>query len=186
MAETDTKQTAASIPRSTPGGCVTVQQNDRLLTMKTHLIRAAIAALGMFLCAVVGFFAPPLWQSTSGRDARPYITMAVLILILAVVLRRGFRWRVADFILGLVAAQVVIVAVIVYFADIFSGFTWSQLPMFMLQAAHSILMWLVFANAFIGLPWLLGFGLGSLWLWLSEKYADTRTDRIRRSQKEMP
>jgi len=143
--------------------------------MKTHLIRAAIAALGMFLCAVVGCFALLLLQGVSGRSSLPFITTAVLILILAVVLRRGFRWQVADFILGLVAAQVIMVPVIVFLADLFSGFTWSQLPMFMLKAALITLMWLAFANVVVGLPWLLGWGLGSLWLRFSGRNANTTT-----------
>ena len=148
--------------------------------MKTHLIRAAIAALAMFPCAVVGLFALPLLQGASGRSLLPYITMAVLILILAVVLRRGFRWQVADFILGLVAAQVIIVAVIVYVGGLFSGFTGSQLPMsqlplLMLMSAFTILMWLAGANVVVGLPWLLGWGLGSLWLRFSGRNANTTT-----------
>ena len=126
--------------------------------MKTCLIRAAIAALGMFLCAVVGVFAIPL----TGRDYSLHaITAAILILLLAVVLRRTARWRVLDFIAGLLAAEAVTLIII----DHFTGFGWLQL----LDPCN--LNQLVDINWFIGLPWVLGFGLGSFWLWLSEKHA---------------
>ncbi len=128
--------------------------------MRTCLIRATIAALGMFLCAVVGAFAIPL----TGRDYSLHArTAAILILLLAVVLRRTARWRVLDFITGLLAAEAVTLIII----DHFSNFGWLQL----LDSYN--LNQLVYVNWFIGLPWVIGLGLGSLWLWLSEKYAHT-------------
>jgi hypothetical protein len=130
--------------------------------MKTYLIRAAMAALGMFLCAVVGAFAIPLTSRDYSLHAR---TAAILILLLAVVLRRAARWRVLDFIAGLLAAEAVTLIIIGHF----SGYAW-------LDLFHSYnLRWLRDMNLFIVPPWLLGFGLGSLWLWLSEKYARSTT-----------
>ena len=136
------------------------RKGRELLTMKTHLIRAAMAALGMFLCAVVGFFASPLWQAVSGRgyyrELAGALLTALLVLLLAAVLRRAVRWRVGDFILGLLATEVIALFVFTHF----TGCHWSM-------------PWLVM-NLFIGLPWLLGFGLGSLWLMFSEKHAHAR------------
>lgn len=140
--------------------------HENAIAMKTCLIRTAMAALGMFLCAVVGFFAPPLWEGVSGRDFRPQAMLtALLIVLLAVILRRGFHWRVADFIFGLLAAEFVTLCIIGHF----TGYTWLQVfDPFNLQQ-------LVYTNRIIGLPWFLGFGLGSLWLWLSERHAHTTT-----------
>lgn len=124
--------------------------------MKTCVIRATMAALGMFLCAVVGVFAIPL----TGRDYSLHAkTAALLILLLAVALRRATQWRLMDFIAGLLAAEAATLLII----GCFTGYRW-------LQLFHSCnLNQLVYTNCFIGLPWLLGLGLGSLWLWLSNQ-----------------
>ncbi|MCX6908374.1 MAG: hypothetical protein NTY01_10070 [Verrucomicrobia bacterium] len=53
--------------------------------------------------------------------------------------------------------------------DHFSGFGWLQLlDLYNLNQ-------LVYINWFIGLPWLIGLGLGSLWFWLSEEHAKARS-----------
>lgn len=131
--------------------------------MKTCLIRAVTAALGMFLCAVATYMTPPLWEGVSGRDFRPQAAkMAFLILLLAVFLRKKARWRVADFALGLLAAEAVTLTIISHF----SGFTGREV------FEPFNLRWLLDVSMFIAPPWLLGLGLGSLWLWLSEKNAE--------------
>ncbi len=130
--------------------------------MKTCLIRASMAALGIFLCAVIAIFTPPLWEGAGVSDFRPQGTkMAFLILVLAAVLRIKNRWRAAEFVLGLLAAEAVTLMIISYF----SGFTWGEIfELFNLRYLLSI-------SLFIAPPWILGFGLGSLWLWYREKYA---------------
>jgi hypothetical protein len=85
--------------------------------------------------------------------------MAVLILVCAIVFRRVLRWHVLDFVLGWFAAEFVTLCVIAHF----TGFT--GLEVF----NHFNLSWLAFMSLFVGLPWLVGLGIGSLWLKLSEK-----------------
>ncbi|MCX6908373.1 MAG: hypothetical protein NTY01_10065 [Verrucomicrobia bacterium] len=138
--------------------------------MEFRLVRVAIATFAMFLCALVGFFTPLLWQGEKDSHSLwQAMTMALLILLLAVGLRRGTRWQVADFILGLLATEAVALFVIHFtgYGDYFIGYSWPQ-------AFHlRCLSELYHVSVFIGLPWILGFGLGSLWLWLSEKHAHT-------------
>jgi hypothetical protein len=126
--------------------------------MKRRLIHTAIAVVTMILCA----FIPPLWQGVSDRDFRPQATtMAVFILLLAIVFRRAFRWQFLDFILGLVAVEFLTLWIIAHF----SGFTG-------LELFHRFnLSWLALMSIFAGLPWLAGFGLGSLWLRFSHRHA---------------
>ena len=134
--------------------------------MKSRLIHTGIAALSMILCAAASYLASPLWHGISGRGFYPEATtMAILIFLLAVVFRRAFRWIVLDFILGLLIVEVITLAVI---ADV-SGLTG-------LETFDSFnLLWLAFMNLFIGLPWLLGYGLGSLWLrYLGHHAQDTQ------------
>jgi hypothetical protein len=90
-----------------------------------------------------------------GRDFRPQATtMALLMLILTVALRRGLRWAVIDLLLAILVVEIITLSVIASF----SGLTW-------LAAFDSFnLSWLVFMNWFIGLPWLVGLMAGSLWL----------------------
>ncbi len=129
--------------------------------MIPRLLRPVLAVVAMAACAAVGVFLPPLWHGAGGRDFRPQATMmAVLIFVLAVVLRRALRWRVPDFILGLVAAELVALGIIAYF----SGFTgWELFDRFNLS-------WLAGMNLFLGLPWLAGLGAGSLWLRLAKRH----------------
>ncbi len=130
--------------------------------MKRRLIHTAIAVVTMILCAACGIFIPSLWQGVSGRDFRPQATtMAVLILVLAIVFRRAFRWQFLEFIFGLVAVELLTLWIIAQF----SGFTGPEL-------FHRFnLSWLAFMSIFVGLPWLTGFGLGSLWLRFSDRRA---------------
>lgn len=128
--------------------------------MKTHVIHTFIATLAMILCAVAAAFLPPLWQGVSGRDLRPLCTtMAMLILLVAFVLRVGFRWPVAELIASLVCAEVFTLCVIAYF----TGFSW-------LELFHSFnLSWLGTMTIFIAGPWLAGLFVGSLFLRAREK-----------------
>jgi hypothetical protein len=120
--------------------------------MKSRLFHTAVAVLGMILCAYAGFLTTPLWHLTNGRDIRPQATTTgVLILVFAVVVRRAFRWRASDFILGLLAVEAIVIRLIAHVSGL-SGFEALDLS------------WLAFINLFIGLPWLLGLGAGSLWL----------------------
>jgi hypothetical protein len=123
--------------------------------MKTHTIHIVAATLLMIMCAVAAALLPPLWQGVSGRDFRPQsTTMALLILLLAAVLRAWRRWPVVEFIGALVCAELFTLCVIGHF----SGFTW-------LEIFDSFnLWWLGRMSVFVGLPWLLGLFLGSLLL----------------------
>jgi len=114
-----------------------------------------MAVLAMVFCAAAAMLTPPIWQGLGGRDFRPQATnMAILLIVVAVAFRRGLRWDALDFVLALTVAEVITLSVIAYF----SGLTW-------LKAFDSFnLSWLAGMNLFIGLPWLVGFALGSLWL----------------------
>ena len=129
--------------------------------MKQRFIHTVLTVIAMVLCAAAGIFIPPFWQGVSGRDFRPQAaTMAVLILILGVVFRRALRWHVLDFVFGLVAAEFLTLCVIAHF----SGFTGVEL-------FHWFnLSWLAFMSLFVGLPWLVGLGVGSIWLKFSERH----------------
>ena len=64
-----------------------------------HLARAAIAALGLALCAAVGIHVSGFW---------------LLNPLLAVALRRALRWPVLDLLFGLLGANAITLAVIAY------------------------------------------------------------------------
>jgi hypothetical protein len=123
--------------------------------MKTHIVHIVAATFLMILCAVVGALLPPLWQGISGRDFRPQAaTMALLILLLAAVLRAWRRWPVVEFIGALVCAEFFTLGVI----GMFSGYTW-------LEVFDSFnLRWLGMMSVYVGVPWLVGLILGTLWL----------------------
>jgi hypothetical protein len=129
--------------------------------MNQRIIRTVLAVLAMALCAAAGFFIPSLWQGSSGRDFGPQsAAVAILILILGVVFRRALRWHVLDFLFGLLAAEFLALCTIAYF----SGFTGLELfDLFNLT-------WLGFVSLFLGLPWLVGLGVGSIWLKLAERH----------------
>jgi hypothetical protein len=138
--------------------------------MEFRLVRAAIATFAVFLCALVGLFSPLLWQGEKdSRSLWQAMTMALLILLLAVGLRRGTRWQVADFILSLLAAEAFALFAIHFtgYGDYFIGYSWPQA--FHLRCLEE----LYHVSVFVGLPWLLGWGMGSLWLRCSEKHAHT-------------
>src|SRR5262245_19247302 len=121
--------------------------------MKTHIAHTAAATLAMILCAVAAIFIPPFWQGVSGRDFRPQATtMALLILLLAVLLRGWRRWLVAEFIAALLCAELFTLGVIGHF----SGFTWLEL------FDRFNLSWLATMSMFIAVPWLVGQFIGSL------------------------
>jgi hypothetical protein len=128
--------------------------------MRTHVIHTLIATLAMILCAVAATFLPPLWQGVSGRDFRPWGTMmAILILMIAVVLRVGFRWPITELLASLVCAEVLTLCVIAHFTD----FTWLEL------FDSFNLSWLDTMTMFIAVPWLAGLLVGSLFLRVREK-----------------
>lgn len=125
------------------------------MTMKARLARAAIAPVAITLCAVAATRLPPLWQGVSGRDFRPSATMvAFLIFTLAILMRAGFRWAPLDFILGVLPVEVMTLLGIAFF----SGYTW-----FGIFDSFNLL-WLGWLNLYLGLPWLAGPLLGSVWL----------------------
>jgi formylglycine-generating enzyme required for sulfatase activity len=127
--------------------------------MEFHLVRAALATFAMFLCSLVGFVTPLLWQGESdSRSLSQAITIALLILLLALGLRRGTRWQVADFILSLLAAEAFALFGI-HFTGLGDWFMrYSSPEGSLLRCLEELSR----ASMFIGLPWLLGWGLGSL------------------------
>src|SRR6476660_9399586 len=115
--------------------------------MKTRIVHTLVATVAMILCAVAATFLPSLWRGVSGRDFRPWgTTMAILILLVAVALRGGFRWRVGEFLASLVCAEIFTLGVIAHF----SGFTWLEL------FDSFNLSWLGTMSLFIAVPWLVG------------------------------
>jgi hypothetical protein len=123
--------------------------------MKTHIIHIVVGTLLMILCAAAAAFIPPLWQGVSGRDFRPQsATMALLILVLASLLRAWRRWPLIEFIGALVCAELFTLCVIAHF----SGFTWLEL------FDSFNLSWLDTMSVFIAVPWLVGLLIGSVLL----------------------
>jgi len=85
--------------------------------------------------------------------------LALLILLVAIVLRVGFRWPVSDLLASLVCSEIFTLFVIAHF----SGFTWLEL------FDRFNLSWLGRMTIFIAGPWLGGLFLGSLFLRVREK-----------------
>lgn len=130
--------------------------------MKTHIIRTTIGMLAMILCAVTATFLPQLWQGVSGRDFRPWGAMvAILIFLVAVVLRAGFRWLVAELFASVVCAEVFTLCVIAHF----TGFTWLEI------FDRFNLSWLGTMSVFIAVPWMAGLLVGSLWLRVRQRHS---------------
>jgi hypothetical protein len=133
--------------------------------MKTHIIHTVIGTLAMILCAVAATLLPPLWQGVSGRDFRPWgVLMALLILMVAVVLRVRFRWPVTELLASLLCAEVFTLCVIAHF----TGFTWLEL------FDRFNLSWLATMSMFIAVPWLVGLLSGSLFLRVRQRDSHDR------------
>jgi hypothetical protein len=120
--------------------------------MTVHIIHIVAATLLMILCAVAAVLMPPLWQGLSGAGFPP--RMALLLLVLASVLRAWRRWPLLDLISALVCAEFFTLSVIAQF----TGFTWLALfDTFNLSNLRDISM-------FIAVPWLAGLVIGSMLL----------------------
>ena len=119
----------------------------------------------MAASAAVGVMAPALWEGVSGRDFRPQATtMAILFVLVGSAFRGAAKWDLKDFIASLIIANFVALAVIGHF----SGYGGRQ-------AFDTFnVWWLGFMNIFIGLPWTIGFALGSAILWARNKRAAGR------------
>ncbi len=129
--------------------------------MIKHLVHTVLAVIAMFICAIAGFFIPALWQGVGGRDIRLQLTMmAILILIVGIAFRRALRWHALDFVFGFLAAEFLTLCIV----GLFSRYTGSEL------FCWFNLKWLAFMSIFVGLPWLVGLGVGSLWLKISERH----------------
>jgi len=119
--------------------------------MKPYLSRAALGVLGTLGSVAVGVALPGLWPAAGGRDFGPRgANAAVLLVILAFILRRNLLWRAGDFLLTVVLVGVLSLAIIGRFSGT-QGFNYFNLH------------WLGFINLFIGLPCLGGFALAALW-----------------------
>jgi hypothetical protein len=128
--------------------------------MKHCLTQIGLAVIGILTCSVIAAVLPPLWQGISGRDFRPQATvMAVLILIVSSTFRGFLRWRILNLIGALCIVEILTLTIISYF----SGYTGMRI----LNAFN--LEWLAYMNIFIGLPWVLGLGAGSIRLIIRRK-----------------
>jgi hypothetical protein len=120
--------------------------------MTVRIIHIVAATLLMILCAVAAVLMPPLWRGVSSSGFPP--TMALLLLVLASVLRAWRRWPLLDLISALVCAEFFTLSVIAQF----TGFTWLALfDTFNLSNLRDISM-------FIAVPWLAGLVIGSMLL----------------------
>lgn len=129
----------------------------RRVALLWTLLRIFLGTVAFVLCAISGLFIPPMWEGVSGRDFRPAATnSALLLLLLATVLRVFLRWRLLDFL----AIVVVIQALTLMAINHFTGFSWSEI-------FHWFnLSWLGMLSVFTALPWMLGVALGTGILWL--------------------
>ena len=129
--------------------------------MRNILVCGATVVFGTILCAIISLLVPVLQHGSVGRDFRPQaFTMGALIVVLSFAIRSRFSWRIIDVSLGLLVVELITLSIIGYF----SGSTW-------LHLFHPFnFRWLAFMNLFMGLPWLLGFGFGSLWLAYSKTH----------------
>ena len=123
--------------------------------MKHRLVQICIAVIGILICAVVANVLPPLWPGVSGRDFRPQaIVMGIMLFILSTLLRGAAKWHWVNLVAALAIVEIITMAIISYF----TGYTGLE------TFDTSNLQWLAFMNKYIGLPWLLGLGIGSLWM----------------------
>jgi hypothetical protein len=120
--------------------------------MTKRIVHGVIGLFAMIACVLLTAFLPPLWQGVSGRDFRPTATAgAALIFLVAAILRAGFRWPIADFLLSAFFAVVVTLCAIAHF----TGFTWLDL------FDRFSLSWLGTVSIFTTAPWVVGLLFGS-------------------------
>jgi hypothetical protein len=128
--------------------------------MKSRLAQIGLAIIGILLCAVAANIIPPLWPGVSGRDFRPQaVVMGILLFIMAALLRGRLKWHWINLIAALAIIEIITLAIISYF----TGYTGLE------TFDTSNMQWMVFMNKYIGLPWLAGVGLSSLWLMIRRK-----------------
>ena len=128
--------------------------------MKRRLIQISIPVIAIILCAVAASLLPPLWPGESGRDFRPQaIVMGIILFIMAALFRGRMKWHWSNLIAALAIIEIITLAIISYL----TGYTGLEI------FDTSNLQWMAFMNKYIGLPWLLGLGLGSLWLMLKHR-----------------
>ena len=124
-------------------------------TLKAHIIHILIGTLAMIICAVLASFLLP-----GGRDFRPTaIMMAFMILIVAAILRAGFRRTAVELFACLFCAEFFTLCVIAHFPgcsgfEIFDSFN---------------LSWLMTMSIFIAVPWSVGLLTGNLLLRIRKK-----------------
>jgi hypothetical protein len=122
--------------------------------MMTRIYHAAIGELGIALIVFIAIMTPPIWKGLGGRDFQPQATtMAVLLVLFAGILRGVFRWPVVDFGIILLVTEITTLLIInhVFGAAWYGIFNLGNL------------WWFGFINLFTGLPWIVGFCIGSIW-----------------------
>jgi len=119
-----------------------------------HMFRPVLAVASMMLSAVTGGFISTL-LGYGIRDMLPFIIMAILILAASSAFRWLSKWAIKDFVASLFIANLIVLFIISHFSE--------SIGIDILDRYNLEL--LVFMNLFIGLPWAVGFGIGSLILW---------------------
>jgi hypothetical protein len=115
-----------------------------------------VASTGIGICILLTAAVQWLGLGNRGRDVIPLLAvLGILICLYGVWVRFRWEWSLADFLIGLLPAEIVTLLIIAHLtgSNDYYGLDLKNLP------------WLVFANGFVGVPWLLGYAFGSI-LWL--------------------
>jgi len=115
-----------------------------LTNVTRRLVRSVVAVAATLLCVPPAMIIPTLWEGAREHDTlQMATTLAFLVFLLGLVLRRGFRWDVWDFMWGALASTLVVLLMI-------------------LQLTHDLpeVLWIM--SLFVILPWFFGLGIGSL------------------------
>jgi hypothetical protein len=109
--------------------------------MKQRLVQIGIPVAGIWACAVL---VPPM------------TAMPIILLVMSTLFRGGLKWHWGNLIIALVIALTVVE---IFLAALLNNFTsdFSAFDPYTLKV-------LTFRGMSIVLPWLLGLGIGSLWL----------------------
>ena len=119
--------------------------------MKLTIKLIAANAL-IIVCVIIGSFLPGLWTGEGGRDFRPQaLNAGILILIASIILRYKFKWQSLQMLIALLPTQLIILLCISYF----SGFTGTEI------FDSFNLLWLLFIDLFVVVPWIIGIFIGN-------------------------
>ena len=122
------------------------------------LIRLFIANAAIVVCTGIASLLPGLWPGAGGRDFLPQaFNTAVLILAVSVIIRCKVKWPILHMILCLIPVQFITLISISFF----SGY--SILQIFgSFDLFYDLLQWMLLVDLFIGIPWIAGAFIGTL------------------------